>query len=71
VSTDPAVLRVSVDTDKCIAAGLCVTRIPSVFDQSDDDGLVRLLRTEVSADDERSAVLEAVSICPSGAITID
>lgn len=63
------VIRVVADNTKCIAAGLCVGREPAIFDQGEQDGLVRILRDDVSPD-EREGVLESVRICPSGAIAV-
>jgi ferredoxin len=62
-------MRVSVDEDRCIAAGQCVALAPTVFDQRDDDGIVVLLQAE-PADDVRAEVLEASSVCPARAILV-
>jgi len=32
-------MRVTVDQDRCIAAGQCVAAAPDVFDQRDEDGM--------------------------------
>ena len=37
-------LRVTVDEDLCVGAGLCVLSSSDVFDQRDDDGVVKLLQ---------------------------
>jgi ferredoxin len=62
-------LKINADRDRCITAGQCVLTEPAVFDQG-DDGIVRLLVAEVGPDLEQP-VRTAVSLCPSGAITID
>jgi ferredoxin len=62
-------MRVSVDEDRCIAAGQCVALAPTVFDQRDDDGIVVLLQAE-PADDVRADVREASSVCPARAIVV-
>ena len=33
--------KVTIDRDKCIACGTCVSLMPEVFDMDDADGLVR------------------------------
>lgn len=60
-------LRVVVDREMCCGAGNCVANAPDVFDQH-DDGLV-LLRTPVVAPAGRQAVLDAIDLCPTGAIS--
>lgn len=62
-------IRVVADSTKCIAAGLCVGREPEIFDQGEDDGLVRVLRSDVSPR-EIEGVIESARICPSGAIAV-
>jgi ferredoxin len=62
-------MKVIADLDVCIGAGVCVLTAPDVFDQGADDGLVRVLVEEVSADEER-LVREAVDLCPSAALSI-
>ncbi|MER7165820.1 (4Fe-4S)-binding protein [Micromonospora sp. NPDC000207] len=62
-------MRVTANTDVCVGAGQCVHAAPTVFDQSDDDGLVVLLRTDVTHADAE-AVRTAVERCPSGAVEL-
>jgi ferredoxin len=59
--------RVSAERDRCVGAGQCVLAAPAVFDQDEDDGLVRLLTERPSAA-QTDAVREAVRACPSGAL---
>ena len=63
-------LRVLADLDVCIGAGVCVMTAPTVFDQSAEDGLVRLLVDPVPPDQE-GAVRDAVDLCPSGALDLE
>jgi ferredoxin len=60
-------VRIEADREVCIASGLCVLRAPEVFDQDEVDGRVLVLHAEPDAAQEE-AVLEAVRMCPSGAI---
>ncbi|MFV2198400.1 ferredoxin [Nocardiopsis sp. LOL_012] len=71
VRSDPggdAPLRLSADPDACAGAGQCVRAAPDLFDQ-DDDGLVLLLAGDVPPG-SRARALDAVDLCPSGAIAI-
>ena len=63
-------MRVTVDQDKCVGSGQCVLALPDVFDQRDEDSIVKLLRERPSADDG-SELHRAARNCPSQAITID
>lgn len=61
-------VRVQADRDICIGTGMCVVAAQEVFDQ-DDDGLVVLASEDVPVAEEKH-VREAVSLCPSGALTL-
>jgi ferredoxin len=60
-------MTVHADRDVCIASGLCVLRLPEVFDQDEDDGRVVIRRPQPDPS-QLAAVLEAVDACPSGAL---
>jgi ferredoxin len=62
-------LKVVADLEACIGAGVCVLTAPDVFDQSPDDGLVRVLAAEIPAEEAR-LIREAVDLCPSAALSI-
>ncbi|MFC9427655.1 ferredoxin [Streptomyces sp. NPDC056987] len=62
-------MKVTVEEDKCCAAGTCVVIAPEVFDQREDDGIVILLDAHPS-EDQHAAVRECVSVCPAGAIHV-
>ncbi|WP_432841693.1 ferredoxin [Dactylosporangium sp. CA-092794] len=62
-------MRVTVDSSKCVAAGLCVMTEASVFDQAEDTGIVTLL-TDRPAPEIGDQVREAARICPAVAIAI-
>jgi ferredoxin len=63
-------MRVTVDRERCIGSGRCALRVPRVFDQSDEDGLVVLLQPAPPAE-LHDAVRQAAASCPSGAIRVD
>lgn len=63
-------IKVQASREKCVGAGTCVSLAPTVFDQDDDDAIVRLLKDDVS-DDELGAVEEAVDFCPAQAIWLE
>lgn len=62
-------MRVIVDRELCIGAGLCVLTAPDLFDQSDDDGRVlpRVAASELTSAERARA---AADLCPSGALTV-
>jgi ferredoxin len=61
-------MRIKADTGVCVGSGQCVLTEPAVFDQ-DDDGIVVLLADH--PDDETAAqARDAVTLCPSRALTI-
>jgi ferredoxin len=63
-------MRVRVDEDRCIGAGVCVLTAPAVFDQRDEDGVVLLLVDE-PLPDEHEAVREAEIRCPALVISVE
>ncbi|GAA0709276.1 ferredoxin [Vreelandella titanicae] len=60
-------LIVSVNQDVCVGAGLCVLSTDEVFDQRDEDGVVKLVQNE-PPEELYEKVLGAVRKCPSKAI---
>jgi ferredoxin len=60
-------MKISIDQDKCIAAGQCAATAPEVFDQRDEDGVVMLL-TPVAPAGAEDAVQHAAAVCPAQAI---
>ncbi|MFD7921078.1 ferredoxin [Streptomyces sp. NPDC059740] len=62
-------MKITLDTDKCCAAGQCVLVAPEVFDQRDEDGIVVLLDAEPPAE-QHDAVREAAAICPAAVIQV-
>ncbi|MFI6497464.1 ferredoxin [Nonomuraea typhae] len=61
-------MQIKADTDVCIGAGMCALTAPAVFDQSEEDGTVKVLESPVPAEHE-AAARRAVQACPSGAIS--
>ncbi|MFD8755276.1 ferredoxin [Kitasatospora sp. NPDC059577] len=62
-------MRVSVDRDRCCSSGMCVMNVPEVFDQDDEDSLVRLRQTTFLPSQFADLRL-AAQLCPGGAITV-
>ncbi len=58
-------MKIVVDRERCVGAGMCVLTAPEVFDQDDEDGKVKVL------DPEPDDVADAVQLCPAAAIAID
>ena len=62
-------MKVTVDQDKCVAAGQCVAAAPDVFDQRDEDGVVVLVKASPGAAVEDD-VRRAAAVCPALAIQV-
>ncbi|MET8685036.1 ferredoxin [Streptomyces sp. NPDC004732] len=62
-------MEVQVDRGRCAGSGLCMSYVPAVFDQSEDDGKV-LLKSARPGAGSAAAVRGAAARCPSGAITL-
>lgn len=60
---------VKADFEVCQGYANCVMTAPEVYD-IDDDGVVVLLKNEIS-DAERAKVQEAVNSCPVSALSIE
>ncbi|AGM03953.1 ferredoxin [Amycolatopsis keratiniphila] len=56
-------MKLEVDRERCVGAGMCVLTAPGVFEQDEEDGRVRLL------DPEPAEIGDAVQLCPAAAIT--
>ncbi|MEV4612643.1 ferredoxin [Kitasatospora sp. NPDC049258] len=61
-------MQVTVDQDRCCGSGQCVLTVPAVFDQGEEDGLVRLLQVRPGPELDADVRL-AAALCPGGAIT--
>jgi ferredoxin len=57
------------DFDACQGYGNCITGAPDVYD-IDDDGVVVLLKREIS-EEERPRIEEAARSCPVSALTVE
>ncbi|MGK4585690.1 ferredoxin [Kitasatospora sp. HPMI-4] len=62
-------MKVTIDQDRCCGAGQCVLTAPTVFDQSEDDGLVQLL-TDRPDPSVHAEVRLAAALCPANVITV-
>ncbi len=62
-------MEVTVDQDKCVSSGQCVSYASDVFDQRDDDGVVVLL-VESPLHDQADNARRAAAACPALAIDI-
>ncbi|MDY0816506.1 ferredoxin [Kitasatospora purpeofusca] len=62
-------MNVNVERDRCCSSGQCVMTVPEVFEQDDQDGLVRVLLNPVPAP-RFADVRLAAELCPGGAITV-
>ncbi|WAZ26174.1 ferredoxin [Streptomyces cinnabarinus] len=62
-------MRIEADPEVCVGSGMCALTVPDLFDQSDDDGTVVVLRPEPPAE-RIVAVRGAVERCPSRALQL-
>lgn len=62
-------MKITIDQDRCISSGQCVTAVPEVFDQREEDGVVMLL-TGTPPADLAAEVRQAAAVCPAQAITV-
>jgi ferredoxin len=62
-------MRVEVESDMCIGAGMCALLAGEVFDQNEDEGVV-VLREERPPPRLHDAVREAVLRCPAAVIRV-
>ncbi len=62
-------MKVTVDFDVCATTGACVQIAPEVFELR-SDGYLYVLQEE-PGEDLRAAVVDAVELCPTGAITVE
>ncbi|WP_326685984.1 ferredoxin [Streptomyces sp. NBC_01795] len=65
----PPVLRVRADREACCGAGQCVLEAPEIFQQDEEDGLVRLLSATPPVR-LRSQAETAADLCPARALTV-
>jgi ferredoxin len=63
-------VKLTVDQDKCVSAGMCVMSASDVFDQRDDDGVVELLVDEPGPE-RAEETHKAAAACPALAINIE
>ena len=61
-------MKITADTDTCLASGQCAMLAPDTFSQT-DDGTVVVLNDQPPAD-QHDVVRQAVLTCPSGAIRL-
>ncbi|MGF7135254.1 ferredoxin [Paraburkholderia sp. EB58] len=62
--------RVTADQSVCVGAGLCVLSTSEVFDQRDEDGVVKVLQ-DYPDETLYEKAMGAVRKCPSKAIRVE
>jgi ferredoxin len=58
------------DVSRCVGAGQCVLTDPDAFDQTDEEGIVVVLRPHPEDDAARDRAQHAALICPSQALSL-
>ena len=64
-------MKIRVNREVCVSAGMCALSAPGVFAQAKDDGRVLLLDEQPASIPAQDAARKASYLCPSGAITIE
>jgi ferredoxin len=64
-------MKIRVDRELCVGAGMCALSAPGVFAQAKDDGRVIVLDAQPATIPAQHAARKASYLCPSGAITIE
>lgn len=59
--------KVKIDESLCIGCGVCQAHAEEIFEI---DGVVSLLKEEITSDEELQKVEDAVTDCPTGVISI-
>ncbi|MDF5752094.1 ferredoxin [Spongiactinospora sp. TRM90649] len=62
-------MRIELNVERCIGAGMCALTAPDLFDQDEDEGTVVLLAQPATPAQERAA-RQAADRCPSGTIRV-
>jgi ferredoxin len=63
-------VKITIEQERCVAAGQCVAHAQDVFDQRDEDGVVVLLNPDPPAE-LADDVRYAAAVCPALAIHIE
>lgn len=62
-------MKAEIAAERCIGAGTCVTTVPTVFTQSEQDGIAVVLKDPVPPESEED-VERAADLCPVQAILL-
>lgn len=62
-------MKIELDIEKCVGAGVCVLAAPENFDQNDDDGVVVVLDDQPSGS-QLPEVRDAAARCPAAVIRL-
>lgn len=63
-------MKIIANRDVCVGAGNCAFTAPELFDQSEDDGTVIVIK-EVPDPAEEESAREAIAFCPSAALSAE
>ncbi|ARX87029.1 MULTISPECIES: ferredoxin [Streptomyces] len=62
-------LKIVADHANCVGAGLCALNAPELFDQDENDGIVRVL-VDTPSPDQYDLADAAIQSCPAQAISL-
>ena len=63
-------MKLTVDLEKCIAAGECYYNHPTILKRNDETGCPDILMAELTSDNDIREAREAAEVCPAQAIAI-
>ena len=63
-------MKLSIDADTCISSGECCYNHPDLF-QFGEDNVPVVLVADVATERQRVEALQAIEVCPSGAISLE
>ena len=63
-------MKLSIDADTCISSGECCYNHPDLF-QFGEDNVPIVQVAEVDTERQRVEALQAIEVCPSGAISLE
>jgi ferredoxin len=63
-------VKLSIDADTCISSGECCYNHPDLF-QFGEDSVPVVHVAEVETEHQRVEALQAIEVCPSGAISLE
>lgn len=62
--------RISIDQDKCMGCGFCVSQEPTIFSFNEEFKAKATLPSKKLSVEQRKKIMEVASLCPNNAIVL-